>query len=222
MKEELKTWLQEVKTMCNDYGRVINMDYYVFQTAMPEEQPNLLILNPHPGMVYPFRFHDEDDTLSVGVNIYSVLNPHPSYKLVTSRLSRVFSTPRLQAAVETATSINVHYFNTTHRKLARTPAGRIIRPYCEKKTAELIRSLNPKRILVMTIDGADLKTAGMENVCGIGSYMKTGTICGIKAIAMPSPASYWAFTNSNSVNMGKKIEQYLDDTAPQKEGEFMF
>ena len=114
MEKELERWCHEVVDFCNPKAEQLNLDYYRFQSAMPTFEPELLVIGINPGGCGPFRKVRTKDELSQGYNIYDVREGHicPDNLKMVRKLSRVFTTPLLQNALATATTMNIYYFNT--------------------------------------------------------------------------------------------------------------
>lgn len=210
MKESLKDWLSSVIDRCNDFGKQIGLDYYCFQSVIPENDADVLIIGINPGGSGAFRYKQPDNTLSQGVNLYSVKNPHPDNLKMVGKLSRVFTSDYLKDALENATIMNLYYFNTKGVQMLDSSLNNGVKSFCQAKTQEAMEILNPRKIIFLCTKISELSSVGVRNVHGIGNYVKAGTWGEKEIIALPNPGFYRAYSYSNGFEMGKKIEEYLN------------
>ena len=135
MEKELEKWCQDVVDFCNPKAEQLNLDYYCFQSAMPTFEPDLLIIGINPGGNCPFNKKRTKDELSQGYNIYDVREGHicPDNLKMVRKLSRVFTTPLLQNALATATTMNIYYFNTQSEQILKTLLSKEIKRFCQQK-----------------------------------------------------------------------------------------
>ena len=209
MKEAIKGWLSSVIDRCNDFGEKIGLDYYCFQSVIPENDADLLIIGINPGGSGAFRFKQPDSTLSQGVNLYSVKNPHPDNIKMVVKLSRVFTSDYLKDALEKGTIMNLYYFNTKDVQMLSNTLSNEVKRFCQGKTREAMEILNPRKIIFLFTTDSELSSVGVTNIHGIGNCMKAGTWREKEVIALPNPGFYAAYSYSNGFEMGKKIQEYL-------------
>lgn len=209
MKEAIKGWLSSVIERCNDFGKQIGLDYYCFQSVIPENDADVLIIGINPGGSGAFRFKQPDNTLSQGVNLYSVKNPHPDNLKMVGKLSRVFTSDYLKDALESATIMNLYYFNTKDVEMLDKSLNNDVKRFCQAKTREVMDILNPRKIIFLCTQGSELSSVGVTNIHGIGNFMKVGIWKEKEVIALPNPGYYAAYSYSNGFEMGKKLEDYL-------------
>ena len=209
MKEAIKDWLRSVIDRCNDFGMQIGLDYYCFQSVIPENDADVLIIGINPGGSGTFRYKQPDNTLSQGVNLYSVKNPHPDNLIMVGKLSRVFTSDYLKDALEDATIMNLYYFNTKDVQMLNSSLNNEVKRFCQVKTQEAMEILNPRKIIFLCSKISELSSVGVTNVRGIGNCMKAGLWREKEIIALPNPGYYRAYSYSNGFEMGKKIEEYL-------------
>lgn len=209
MKEAIKDWLSSVIDRCNVFGKQIGLDYYCFQSVIPENDADVLIIGINPGGSGAFRYKQPDNSLSQGVNLYSVKNPHPDNLIMVGKLSRVFTSDYLKDALENATIMNLYYFNTKDVKMLNCSLNNEVKRFCQVKTQEAMEILNPRKIIFLCTDNSELSSVGVTNVHGIGNSMKAGSWGEKEIIALPNPGYYAAYSYSNGFEMGKKIEEYL-------------
>lgn len=102
---------------------------------MPTFEPDLLIIGINPGGNCPFNKKRTKDELSQGYNIYDVREGHicPDNLKMVRKLSRVFTTPLLQNALATATTMNIYYFNTQSEQILKTLLSKEIKRFCQQK-----------------------------------------------------------------------------------------
>lgn len=137
MKKELERWCQEVVDFCNPKAEQLNLDYYCFQSAIPTCEPDLLVIGINPGGSESFRKTRTKDELSQGYNIYDVRESHiclDNLKMIR-KLSRVFTTPLLQNALATATTMNIYYFNTQNVQKMNSVLNQEIRMFLSTEIA---------------------------------------------------------------------------------------
>lgn len=209
MKKAIKDWLRSVIDRCNDFGKLIGLDYYCFQSVIPENDADVLIIGINPGGSGTFRYKQPDNTLSQGVNLYSVKNPHPDNLIMVGKLSRVFTSDYLKDALEDATIMNLYYFNTKDVQMLNSSLNNEVKRFCQVKTQEAMEILNPRKIIFLCSEISELSSVGVTNVHGIGNYMKAGLWREKEIIALPNPGYYRAYSYSNGFEMGRKIEEYL-------------
>lgn len=223
ISKELFEWGEDVVSQCGNYSKQIDLDYYCFQTPMPESQVDFLIIGINPGGQKSYNEAMDILRKELGkevslkpvkrlaqdCNLYSVKNPHPDNNRMVSKLSRVFHTSTLVEALEHSTAMNIYYFNTTNTNGLNNHLCEEIKSYCRKKTLEAINIMNPKHILFLCTNNHELSLMGVKNIKGIGNYMKEGELGGKRILAMPNPGFYRAFSYKNGEQMGTIIAEYL-------------
>lgn len=213
MKKELQEWGRQVCQECRELiksGKT-DKDFYVFQTAIPEKQPELLLVGINPGggktyaeQVYQYRAGKDRDTiedLTQGDNIY---RDRKENRCQSSALSRIAS---LSALIEkdSVTGINVCYFNTENASSLNNDVMSV----CASRTKELIEILQPKRVIFLTSAAKLLSLVGVIKIKGVGAYVKEGELNGRKVYALPNHGYYRAYSYKNAAKMSEIIEEYL-------------
>lgn len=225
MLQELDKWLEEVAEQCHQFAQEIDLDFYCFQSALPTTNPDTIIVGINPGgnKKYSKALEELSDyfgekitkrtksLLSMGFNHYSVLHPCSSNKKMVIKLSRVFNNDFLQNTLEHSTIFNIYYFNTKDVSLLYSNLNKDVKQYCIKKSQELIDILNPKHIIFLCSEDKELVSMGVQEIRGIGNYVKTGMLNGRKIIALPNPGYYKAYSYKNGVKMGEHLHTYLSE-----------
>ena len=223
-EEELHKWCFNVANQCDVYAKESNLDFYVFQSAYPTENVDLLILGINPGGSGSYenalenkRIEREDPSitkrdetmLAQGVNVYA--EDGLGNDVMREKLKRVFTSEFLQEKLRHSTVANIYYFNTRDVEAL----GRLAQPvknYCERQTQELIRILCPKHLLFFctSLDGG-LRQIGVTNVRSLSCFMKVGELDGQKVLLVPNPGFFKAYSKENGFKMGQIIERFLKD-----------
>lgn len=213
LRKELQEWGQKVCKECRELiekGKT-DKDFYVFQTAIPENSPEVLLvgINPGGGKTYEEQVsnwrkgqHRETiEDLSQGYNIYK---DYQNNAFQSRALSRISS---LNHFIETdsVTGINVCYFNTNNVSGLNSD----IWEFCAMRTKELIEILQPKRIIFLTSTESSLKLVGVDKIKGVGAYVKEGVWNGRKVYALPNHGYYRAFSYANAAKISEILDSYL-------------
>lgn len=213
IKDYVIRWAQEVIDYCDPIAKRINKDFYCFQGAFPtKERVKLMVIGINPGGDGPYRAGRTPQSLAQDVNIYDVRegHQHPDNTNMVGKLSRAFTTPELQKALAESIPMNIYYFNTQNVAKLEASLSREIKSYCQNKTRELIGIIKPQRIIFLCSRNNELSALGVQQIKGIGSYMKTGVLDGVEVIIMPNPGYYRAYSYANGAEMATKLKAYLD------------
>ena len=150
-KQEIDNWLQEVYEKCNEFGEILNKDYYPFQSSKESLQKgvDLLIIGANPHGENSFNQNKEIDGLfNCGSDGYNAFITYPKWN-ISVPVIEIFSTPNLRKVLENVVILNAVYFNTNEVKdLSHKTAV----DFCIKKTKEFIDILSPKVILILGFD----------------------------------------------------------------------
>jgi hypothetical protein len=231
-EKKLQSWLQEVATTCDKYAKEIDLDFYPFQSPLPQSSIELLVvaINPGGSKSYKEMLKEKSkeygkvieartsDMLAYDVNMYAVKpqweidNKLKGNDVMRTKLKRVFVTEHLQNLLKKSKIINLYYFNTqntmTLGKLSNT-----IKEFCEKKTFEFIEITKPQKILFFTTDNYTLSKCGVQSnsIKSIGNYVKEGVLKnGQYVLALPNPGFYRAYSHDNGKQIGVHIEKYIN------------
>jgi len=231
-EEKLKMWLQEVATKCHDYALKNDVDFYVFQSALPQKpNPDLLIIGINPGgyVSYNGAMHKlkmEKRTaqhLAAGINMYTTKNVN-NEKMRRVMLGNdvdknftddcIFHNQYLFDLLDNATIMNMFYFNTKKEGDITKMCQENELQYCKDKTLEFIEMLNPTNILFFTTSEKNLYPMGVEKIKSIGSYVKEGKLKGRTVYAMPHPSGWrgWNMGENRKKQAGEKLEEILQTT----------
>lgn len=212
MKKEFEKWCSDVVDFCNPKAEQLNLDYYCFQSAMPTFEPDLLVIGINPGGNSTFKKMRTKDELSQGYNIYDVRDGHicPNNLKMVRKLSRVFTTPLLQNALASATTMNIYYFNTQNVQKMDSVLSQEIKKFCQQKLRELVHIVKPKHILFLCTEPKELAAVGVKELKNSGCYTKVGMFEGVKTLALPNPGFYRAYSYTNGEAVGKIITEYFN------------
>ena len=229
-EKKLQTWLQEVATTCDKYAKEIDLDFYPFQSPLPKNKVNLLIVGINPGGYKSYKdmlqTKSEDygkvidartsDMLAYDENMYAVKpqweidNKLKGNDVMRTKLKRVFVAEQLQNILLNSTVMNMYYFNTQDTaKLGNL--SNTIKEFCITKTVEFIGIVDPKLILFFTTSNYELSKCGVKNIKSLGNFMKEGILNGQKVLAMPNPGYYKAYSYDNGKLMGNIIQEYINN-----------
>ncbi|MDO5017073.1 MAG: hypothetical protein Q4E10_01770 [Porphyromonas sp.] len=209
---ELQKWGKKVCKECRAFinKSETDLDFYVFQTELPKESPELLFVGINPGGSKPYseyvtekgKERETIDDLTQGFNIYK-------YSEGNSRQSGAFR--RVEALWkyienDRITGINACYFNTNNEG----DLGKEIWDLCTPLTQELIGILNPKKIIFLFTGDEKLKRMGIKSIEGVGAYVKKGLWKGQEVYAIPNHAWYRAYSYENALKISDILSKYLD------------
>lgn len=213
MKKELQEWGRQVCQECRELiksGKT-DKDFYVFQTAIPEKQPELLLVGINPGggkayeeQVSEHRGGKDRDTIEDLAQGYNIYRDRENNRYQSSALSRIASLSKL-IEEDSVTGINVCYFNTEDV----TGLNNDVISTCAARTKELIEILQPKRVIFLTSTNRLLSLVGVTKIKGIGAYVKEGEWAGRKVYALPNHGYYRAYSYKNAAKISEIIEAYL-------------
>lgn len=213
MKKELQEWGRQVCQECRELiksGKT-DKDFYVFQTAIPEKQPELLLVGINPGggkayeeQVSEHRGGKDRDTIEDLAQGYNIYRDRENNRYQSSALSRIASLSKL-IEEDSVTGINVCYFNTEDV----TGLNNDVISTCAARTKELIEILQPKRVIFLTSTNWLLSLVGVTKIKGIGAYMKEGEWAGRKVYALPNHGYYRAYSYKNAAKISEIIDAYL-------------
>ena len=236
-EEKRNLWLQEVATKCHDYALKNDVDFYVFQSALPEKpNPDLLIIGINPGGHVSYeesmkKQGKEKRTwkdLSQGFNTYSrkpywekgekpdkgndvmrrVLIGTHDYDSVSPNETCIFFNENLFDIIDNAVIMNMYYFNTKKESDIEKMCQEDELRYCKEKTLEFIEMLNPKNILFFTTSEKNLFLMGIEKIKPIGSFVKSGKLKEKTVYAIPHPSGWRGFWNrENRIKTGEMLDK---------------
>ena len=222
MNDKLDKWLTEVADQCDVYAKETDLDFYVFQSDYPTQPVDLLILGINPGgsgsytaAINNKRKERNDNSISKrdktmlaqGVNIYAV--DGVGNDVMRGKLKRVFTSDYLTEQLSNSIAANIYYFNTRDVQ-ALGQLSQDVKSYCELKTKELIKILNPKRLICFCTDyNGGIRQLGITDIEVLPYCLKKGQLDGKDVLLMPNPGYYKAYSYENAQNMGCVIEHYL-------------
>jgi len=229
---KLQSWLYEVATTCDKYAKEIDLDFYPFQSPLPQSNIELLVVAINPGGSKSYKVMLEEkskeygkvieartsEMLAYDVNMYAVKpqweidNKLKGNDVMRTKLKRVFVTEQLQNILKNSTVMNMYYFNTQDTA-ALGKLSNLIKEFCEKKTFEFIEITKPQKILFFTTDNYTLSKCGVQNnsIKSIGNYVKEGVLKnGQNVLAIPNPGFYRAYSHDNGKQIGVHITKYIN------------
>lgn len=166
MKEfELKKekWLKEVVEGCHNLASQYSEgpDFYVFQSKLSEQSPELLIVGANPGRAarYIDKLREKGierrsvEDLGYSTNQYIENENNEEWK-INKPILKMFTDVDARKALEDSVIMNVVYFNTRKvNDLKKIPNGKEMIEFCVKKTQEFIYDiLKPKNVLFLGVD----------------------------------------------------------------------
>ncbi|MCL2436056.1 MAG: uracil-DNA glycosylase family protein [Lentimicrobiaceae bacterium] len=233
-EKKLEVWAEEVATKCHDYALKNDVDFYVFQSSLPEKpNPDLLIVGINPGghVSYKEKMKEKGkekrtwQDLAQGFNTYSrkpywetsnannyvmrraLVGTH-DYDNVPSNGNCIFFNEKLFNILDNAVIMNMYYFNTKKESDIEKMCQEDELKYCKEKTLELIEMLNPKNILFFTTSGKNLFLMEVKKIKNIGSFVKSGELEGRTVYAIPHPSG-WRWKEGNRVKTGEMLDKVL-------------
>ena len=235
--KKLKEWLQDIAAKCHSYALKNDVDFYVFQSAVPQKpNPDLLVIGINPGghVSYAEAMKKQGkekrswQDLSQGCNTYSrkpcwekgerptkgndvmrkVLVGTHDYDGVQPNEKCIFFNEKLFTMLDHAVVMNMYYFNTAKESdLAKMCRDEELQ-YCKRKTLELIAMLNPKNILLFTTSKTHLNLMGVKRIKPIGSFVQSGELAGKTVYAIPHPSGWPGFWNrENRISTGEMLDK---------------
>lgn len=207
LQQALQEWGKKVCKECRafiDEGKT-DQDFYVFQTELPKESPELLLVGINPGGSKPYKERGKEretiDDLTQGSNIYRCKKDNQWQSNALERVSSLWE----YIKDDRVTGINACYFNT--RK--DSDLSKEIWDFCAPLTQELIEILKPKRIIFLSIDEYHLRQVGVKQIKSIGAYVKEGIWQERKIYAIPNHGFYRAYSYDNTKKMSDILEAYI-------------
>lgn len=213
LKKELQEWGKKVCCECRELikrGKT-DKDFYVFQTAIPESSPELLLVGINPGggktyeeQVAKFRKGQHRKAIEDLTQGYNIYRDNTNNAFQSRALSRIASLSRFIES-DKVTGINVCYFNTENI----TGLNADVFEFCAERTKELIKILQPKHILFLTIEEKTLRLVGVERIKAVDAYIKEGIWYGRKVYALPNHGYYRAYSYVNADKISRILDSYL-------------
>ena len=234
-EEKLQMWAKEVATKCHDYALKNDVDFYVFQSELPQNpKPDLLIIGINPGGYVSYNTKMKEKgiekrtwkDLSQGFNTYSrkpdwekdkgndvmrrVLVGTHDYDNVKPNEKCIFFNEKLFSILDNAVAMNMYYFNTKKESDIEKMCEEEELKYCKEKTLDFIKILNPEYILFFTTSKKHLQLMDVKKIKSIGSYVKSGELEGKTVFAIPHPSGWRGFWNrENRIKTGEMLEELL-------------
>lgn len=207
LQQALQEWGKKVCKECRafiDEGNT-DQDFYVFQTEIPKESPELLLVGINPGGSKSYKERGKEretiDDLTQGSNIYRCKKDNQWQSNALERVSSLWE----YIKDDRVTGINACYFNT--RK--DSDLSKEIWDFCAPLTQELIEILKPKRIIFLSTNEYHLRQAGVKQIKSIGAYVKEGIWQERKIYAIPNHRFYRAYSYDNTKKMSDILEAYI-------------
>lgn len=212
LQRDLQEWGKEV---CKDCRELIeagktDKDFYVFQTALPKESPELLLIGINPGgamtytdrVAFKGRHRVTIEDLAQGNNIYKnkIDNNRQS-----SALERIGGVLWNIITEDKVIGINVSYFNTDKE----TDLSLEVVDFCSKRTSQLIKILQPKHIIFLTTNVNNLKRVGVMGIKSVGAYVKEAIWQDRRVLAIPNHGFYQAYSYENTKKISEILDEYL-------------
>ena len=211
LQQALQEWGKKVCKECRafiDEGKT-DQDFYVFQTELPKESPELLLVGINPGGSKPYKERGKEretiDDLTQGSNIYTDTDAN------SKQSNKLKNAVPLWKHIEEdrVTGINACYFNTR----VESDLSKAIWDLCVPLTQELIEILNPERIIFLFTGPDKLIRMGVKNIRPVEAFVKEGMHQDRKVYAIPNHGwrkSGNAFYGENVDKMSEILSEYLD------------
>ncbi|MDO5036624.1 MAG: hypothetical protein Q4D93_06660 [Porphyromonas sp.] len=214
LQEELQEWGKKVCKECRALIKEnkTDQDFYVFQTELPEESPELLFVGINPGgskryseyIAEKGKERETIDDLVQGFNIYKCSDANNRQSSTLRRVEIL----REYIENDRITGINACYFNTKNER----GLNKEIWDFCAPLTQELIEILNPRKIIFLFTDNKKLEWMGINSIEVVKAHVKRGTCQGREVFAIPNHGwqrSGSLYSNENAPKISEILSEYL-------------
>lgn len=223
--EKREKWLKEVAEVCHEYALEIDKNFYVFQTNSDRFRAEILFIGINPGgnesysdaLLNIKKYKNEDRRLWTNLGYdCNTLVEKPQWEIeekfkgndvMRNRLKIMFHNEHLHSKLKDSVFMNMFYFNTKKANDIKDLPLKM-RNYCETKTLDFIKIIEPKNIIFFGSE-TNLKKVGLKNFKYLGDNIKTANLNDLNVFVIPHYGYYSAYSYENGERTGNKLSVLL-------------